>query len=105
LTPIVTRYRVDGKVENSLDGTSLDKAMIQCQIRCAGEAATYGPIAMRTAKAELEALWWLKRLGQPVTLKGYDGIERTVKFRSLKHEAVGEPHKPIFTAECLLEEV
>uniref|UniRef100_A0A6M3KWY4 Uncharacterized protein n=1 Tax=viral metagenome TaxID=1070528 RepID=A0A6M3KWY4_9ZZZZ len=105
LTPIVTRYRVDGKVENSLDGTSLDKAMITCSIKCHGEQPSYGAPMQRTVGGELAALWWLKRLGVPVTLYGYDGIERQVKFRSLYHEADGEATDRTFVATAVLEEV
>jgi hypothetical protein len=106
ISPIVTRIRVDGRVEPSLAGTSLRKKNIVCMLALADTAETQWD----SLEGYLTDLSTLEEATEPIDFEGPDCKKRKVRFaqEGLTTKLVrqsAESKSAEFVAALLLEEV
>ncbi len=108
VSPIVLSYVVYGRVENSIGGVTTDKKDISLVIACHGSVPQRtGAMMNRTVGGELSDLLALKASQKSLTMFGFDGIERTVKFKEqdFGYQPDTNPTAgPTFAVACRLEE-
>ncbi|MCK9602575.1 MAG: hypothetical protein M0R06_26240 [Sphaerochaeta sp.] len=102
-SPVLTRIRVDGRVESSLAGVSLRKKNIACVLDLSG-----GP--QSSVKGQLTALAALEAATEPIDFEGPDCIPRKVRFAQEGLETrltrrPAEAKEAEFVAMLTLEEV